>query len=296
MVEIKRVPFVPLSLEKALKPARAFFFLSSSAAKAMPSIEVKLIQAGIKLKAREYLAVAMFSSVFWFFIIFSLFTSLAKAVNYQNPFLLSIPFSCMFAAVSYMYILFYPNLLVARRDREIEKNLLFAIRHLFIQVRSGVSLFDGLVSVSKGNYGIISRELEECTKEIATGKDEIVALEELTFKNPNLHFRRALWQIINSLRAGGDLGSTLELLALNLSEEQKVKIRKYGAQLSPLALMYMMMTIIIPTLGVTFLIIFSTFSGIAVPEIVFYMLIFILAIFQFMFIGMVKSRRPSVEV
>jgi flagellar protein FlaJ len=296
MVEIKRIPFVPLPLEKAVKPARLFFFLTSPLAKAMPSLDVKLIQAGIKMKAREYMAVAVFSSVFWFFLIFCLFTPLAVAVKFSTPLLISLPFSILLSAVAYFYITFYPNLLVIKRDKEIEKNIMFAIRHLFIQVRSGVSLFDGLVSVSKGDYGIISKELEECTKQIATGKEEVSVLEELAFKNPNLHFRRALWQIINSLRAGGDIGSTLELLAQNLSEEQKVKIRKYGSQLSPMALMYMMMAIILPTLGVTFMVIFSTFSGIVIPPIGFYMIVFVLAVFQFMFIGMIKSRRPSVEV
>lgn len=296
MAEVKRIPFVPLPLNKALKIARVFYFFSSPVSKTMPSLEAKLVQAGIKIKSREYVGVAMFTSLFWFLLIFSLFTPLGIAMKIQNPIMIFLPISLMFALISYIYILFYPNMIVLKRNREIEKNLLFAMRHLFIQVKSGVSLFDGLVSVAKGNYGIISEEFRKCTKEIATGRDEIEALEELTFRNPNLHFRRALWQIINCMRAGGDIGTTLELLAHNLSEEQRVKIRKYGAELSPLALMYMMMTIIIPTLGMVFLIIFSSFSGIVIPQMIFYLILLVLAVFQFMFIGMVKSRRPSVEV
>jgi flagellar protein FlaJ len=185
---------------------------------------------------------------------------------------------------------------MAKKNRDIEKNLLFAIRHMFIQVRSGVSLFDSLVSVSKANYGLISEEFGKCTKEIATGKEETVALEELTLRTPNISLKRIIWQIINSLRAGGDIGNTLDVMAQNLSEEQKVNIRKYGSQLSPMALMYLMFTVILPTLGITFLIIFSTFSGVQVPETVFYLILIILTVFQFMFIGLVKSRRPSVEV
>jgi flagellar protein FlaJ len=296
MAEIKRIPFVPLPLDKALKAAKPFLFVATPASKTIPALDVKLIQAGIRMKGREYLAIALFSAFFWFFLIFSLFALLAVAAKFPSPLLISLPFSLLMSLIAYFYVNFYPNLLVIRKDREIEKNVLFAIRHLFIQVRSGVSLFDGLVSVSKGNYGIISKELEECTKQIATGKDEVTALEELTFKTPNIYFRRALWQIISCLRAGGDIGITLEILAQNLSEEQRVKIRKYGSQLSPMALMYMMMAIILPTLGVTFMVIFSSFSGIAIPPLGFYMIVFMIAIFQFMFLGMVKSRRPSVEV
>ena len=173
--------------------------------------------------------------------------------------------------------------------------MLFAIRHLYIQVKSGVSLFDAMVSVSKGNYGLISKEFERAVKEIATGKDEIEALEDLSFRNPSPYFRRTIWQIINSLRAGGDIGKTLKIIANDLSEEQKVKIRKYGSQLSPMALMYLMLSVIMPTLGITFLLIFSSFTGFTMPPIFFYMVLAILAVFQFMFIGMIKSRRPAVE-
>ena len=97
------------------------------------------------------------------------------------------------------------------------------------------------------------------------------------------------------MRAGGDIGKTLKIIANDLSEEQKVKIRKYGSQLSPMALMYLMLSVIMPTLGITFLLIFSSFTGFTMPPIFFYMVLAILAVFQFMFIGMIKSRRPAVE-
>lgn len=295
---MKRIPFVPFPLAKVSKFSRVFLWASSKIAKINPFLSQGLIQAGIELKDREYLAICIFSALFWFSIIFVVFISLGAAAhqNFLNLLKISVAFSAVVSGVSFIYIIFYPNLLMAKKNRDIEKNLLFAIRHMFIQVRSGVSLFDSLVSVSKANYGLISEEFGKCTKEIATGKEETVALEELTLRTPNISLKRIIWQIINSLRAGGDIGNTLDVMAQNLSEEQKVNIRKYGSQLSPMALMYLMFTVILPTLGITFLIIFSTFSGVQVPETVFYLILIILTVFQFMFIGLVKSRRPSVEV
>jgi flagellar protein FlaJ len=178
----------------------------------------------------------------------------------------------------------------------LEKNLAFALRHLLIQVRSGVPLFDGLVSVSNGNYGLITEEFKNCVKKISTGMSETVALEEMIFKNPSLQFRRIIWQITNSLRTGADLGDTLDSIVSNLSSEQKVAIRKYGSQLNPLSMMYMMTAVIIPSLGITFLILLSSFSGTAVSEILFWMILVALATFQFMFIGIVKNRRPPIEL
>jgi flagellar protein FlaJ len=170
------------------------------------------------------------------------------------------------------------------------------MRHLLIQIRSGVSLFDAMVSITKADYGLVSEEFNKCVKSIATGTDEIVALEQMTFKNPSMYFRRVIWQLTNSMRSGVDIGDTLSRLVVNLSEEQKVLVRKYGSQLSPLALMYMMLAVVMPTLGISFLLIFSSFTGIVISEFTFYFIIIVLAIFQFMFIGIVKNRRPVVEI
>ena len=153
-----------------------------------------------------------------------------------------------------------------RKVRDLEKNLLYGLRHLAIQVKSGVSLFDALVSVSKQDYGILSEELAVCTKKISTGLAEDRALEELAMKNPSLHFRRAIWQIVNSMKSGTDLGDTLESIVSSISSEQRISIRKYGSQLNPMAMMYMMLAVIIPSLGITFLIILSSFSGFPITK------------------------------
>ena len=143
---------------------------------------------------------------------------------------------------------------------------------------------------------MVSEEFDKCSKEISTGKGETDALEEMAFRNPNPVFKRVVWQLVNSMRAGGNIGSTLDMMAKNLSEEQRVKIRKYGSQLNPLALMYLMFSVILPTLGLSFLIIFSSVSGFQLPRAIFYLIMVVLLVFQFSFIGLVKNRRPSVEI
>jgi archaeal flagellar protein FlaJ len=292
---MKTIPFVPFRFETATKASRIFLWLSSRVVKFNPFLSQNLSQSGIEIKDREYMALTIFSSVFWFLMTFSLFTLFGIILG-KNIFLMSIIFSFLMSVFVSTYISFFPILIISKKNMDIDRNLLFAMRHLFIQVRSGVSLFDAIVSISKNNYGIISEEFGKCAKEIVTGKEEINALEEMTLRNPNIGFKRVIWQMVNSLRAGGDIGKTLNSMSKDLSEEQKVKIRKYGSQLSPMALMYLMFTVILPTLGITFLVIFSTFSGIQISQSLFYMILFVLTIFQFMFIGLVKSRRPSVEV
>ena len=167
---------------------------------------------------------------------------------------------------------------------------------MLIQVKSGVPLFEGMVSLSRGDYGAVSEEFAKCTKEIGTGTSEVEAINNMAMRNPSLHFRRILWQLANAMRAGSDVGNALTVLVENLSSEQRTEIRKYGSQLNPLALMYMMFTVIMPSLGITFLFIMSSFSGLEIPKVIFYIILFSISIFQFMFLGLIKSRRPAIEL
>jgi pilus assembly protein TadC len=140
---------------------------------------------------------------------------------------------------------------------------------------------------------MLSHEFKRAVNEINTGKSEIAALEMLARDNPSLYFRRVLWQMVNALKSGADIGQTMKQIVDNLSEEQRIAIKKYGAQLNPLALMYMIFCVIFPTLGITFLLVISSFIGIGFD--LEYMLIGILVflvMFQFMLIGLIKSRRP----
>jgi flagellar protein FlaJ len=293
---MQRIPFVPFPLEKAKNFAKPFLGISSKLVKFFPGLDAKLLQAGINLKAREYLSVAIFSSFFWFFLVFCLF-SLFLIKNLTLNFFLILFFSSLaISFLSFTYINLYPNLIVIRKIKDIEKNLPFAMRHLLVQVKSGVSLFDAMGSVAEGGYGLVSVEFGKCVKQIATGIDVKDALEEMAFKNPSVYFRRTIWQLVNSMRSGVDIGDSLSLLVSNISQEQRVAIRRYGAQLSPLALLYMMLAVILPTLGITFLVILSTFSGISIPTFIFYLILVALAVFQFMLIGIIKNRMPAVEI
>jgi len=291
----KFIPFVPFKLDVALKFSRSFLWLGSKLSALNPYLPQKLAEAEIPLKDREYLSIAIFSSIYWFTVLFSILTFLPALVG-KNFISISLPISLLVALIAFFYINFYPNLVALRKSKDIERNLLFVVRHLYVQVRSGVSLFDAMVAVSKEDYGIISKEFERAVKEISTGKEQTAVLEEMALRVSHTGFKRILWQIVNSLKSGADISKVLSVIANELSQEQRVKIRKYGSQLSPYALMYLMLTVILPTLGISFLIILSSFSGVQIPEAFFFLIWGVVVLFQIMFIGMIKSSRPSVEV
>jgi flagellar protein FlaJ len=293
----RRIPFVPFPLPLAKQIVKPFYGIGGRLEKLYPGLGVRLTQAGIDANPREYLAVAFFCLWFWamlIFVVFLVFSLLFPSIQNLIYVMTTVPMIVGFLA--FVYITLYPSLIVSRKIRELDKNLLFSLRHLLIQVRSGVSLFDSLVSVSEKEYGLVSKEFKECVKKISTGMSQTEALEELILRNPSLHFRRVIWQLTNAIRTGADLGDTLEAIVDNLSGEQKVAIRRYGSQLNPLSMMYMMTAVILPSLGITFLILLSSLSGIIVSEFMFWAILAALIVFQFMFIGIVKNRRPAIEL
>ena len=263
--------------------------------KISPGIKLDIDQAGFDMDAREYLSIAIFSAFFMFCVVFfPLLLVSIVAVELVKGLTISISIAAILFVVTLLYLKMYPKLIVKKRVADLERNLLHALKHIYVQVKAGVSIFETFVSVSLGDYGSVSKEFKKIVKEINSGTSAEAALENLALKNPSLYFRRSIWQMSNGIKAGSDVAVVLKSIIENIAAQQKVEIRKYGAKLNPMTLVYMMMAVIIPSLGVTFLIILSTFSGFTVSETMFWLILVFLAVFQFMFIGIIKSRRPNI--
>lgn len=296
MATLKTIPLVPFKVSMLKRISRPFASVSDVFEKMFPDFELQLSQAELEIEARDYFAIAVFSALFWFALLFGTVFTLAVLLTEQTYLLITLASSSIIAAMVFFYVMNYPKLIIVRKLRDLDKNLLYSLRDLSVQIKSGVPMFDAMVSISRKDYGRISEEFRIGVKKISTGMSAPDALEDMALKNPSLNFRRSIWQMVNSIRSGTDLGNTLDNVVNNISREQQVQIKKYGAQLNPLAMMYMMVGVILPSLGITFLIILSSFSGFPVTEWVFWGILLVLTVFQIAFIGIVKSRRPSIEI
>ena len=196
---------------------------------------------------------------------------------------------------TFIHQISYPRLKANRRIKEIDKNLLSVLRTILIQLNSGVALFDVFISISKSDYGEISKVFSKMVKKINTGTPQIVALEEIAKNNPSIFFRKSIWQLINGMQAGSNINNVLKGIIDSLSKEQLIQIENYGSQLNPLAMFYMIIVIIIPSLSVTFITVISSFfssSGIDNRFVLIVLFIFVF-IFQMIFLGIIKTKRPS---
>ncbi|HLD88789.1 MAG TPA: type II secretion system F family protein [Candidatus Nanoarchaeia archaeon] len=277
------------------KTRYAFTSIAHAVAPFFPLLELQLKQARIEATALDYLA-ETFDFIFknFLFLTVSIFLVLiiAGQIRLFLLFLIGILVLCL---LLFTRRIAYPKFLATKTTRDLENNLLPVVRTLIIQVESGVPLFTSLVGISNENYGEVSKSLKKAIREINAGRPEIEALEQMADESPSIFFRRAMWQITNGMKGGSDIAVVLREVAKSLSEEQIDQINEYGSTLNPLAMFYMMIAIIMPTLAITFFIVMSSFIGIQgyVVQLVLWVFYVIVILMQIVFLGVIKSRRPN---
>lgn len=289
---MKKLPFAPLPLKTMQSFAKYFYVFGDAIYKGMPTLRMELAQAKIEMDPREYASIALITSLIYLIVFLFLFVFLSIILQI-NLFPINVALSLAFAGFMIVAGLFYPRIVVRRRMRELETHLVPALRHLLIEVRSGVPLFNAMAGITKG-YGEVSDEFKHVIKDINAGEKEVAALNNAIKLNPSFSFRRAIWQISNALMSGADVGDALEAIIEDLTKEQVTAIRRYGQELNPWTMIYMVAAVIIPSLGVTFLVVISVFSGAIIPKIIYPMIAAGLLGFQLFFMNFVKSKRPSV--
>ncbi len=293
---MQNVPFLPFKKEVALKIAHRLMGFGEFVSNFFPALRFELNESGIDSDPREWSSFAIIGFVIYFLMISAVMLLVTlQHVDVIISILLSFGSGAFVGGMVFFVIIMYPHVSVKRKVRDIEKNLSAALHQILVQIRAGVPLFNCITAIARSEYGKLSEEMKKALNEINTGKSEAAALELIARDTPSLHFRRIIWQLVNSIKSGADVGETIKEIVNDISVEQRIAIKKYGSTLNPMTMMYMMLAVIMPTLGITFLLVLSTFSGgmnFDINMLLIFILVF-LAIFQFMFIGMIKSRRPS---
>jgi pilus assembly protein TadC len=287
------IPFSFLPYGLLRKLSRMFFWLGNPLSKRIKNFELNLKQSKIKLRPAEYVSMCI-TSTFFFLVILSILISVLL-IQFGFGYGAGI-FSIFFVSLFiFTQQIMYPKLRANRKIKDIEKNLLPALQNMLVQLSSGVPLFNVIATISDSNYGGVSKQFKIAVRKINAGEPQIRVLEELARDNPSLYFRRTMWQIISGMETGTDMTDVVKLSIDNLSEEQIIQIQKYGSQLNPLAMFYMIIAVIIPALGITFIIILASFLNLSSTAVkfVFWGLLAFVFFFQLMFIGMLKTRKPN---
>ena len=290
------VPLLPFSL---LPPKLVFGLASKMRGMGglvhlwVPMLSEDLVEAGYSgIDAATYSAASGIAALVNFVAVLLVVLVLGAAMHKQIALIalavaLAIGFATLFTCLA------FPQITATRMRRSIDANMAAVTRQLLVQIRSGVPLFNALLSVSSGHQKV-SEEFYKIVSKLNAGVPETDALAEASATSPSLQFRRVVWQIGNALKVGTDVGAALEATLSELELDQIEHIKEYAQELSPLTMVYMITAIIIPSLGITLIIVIGSLLSITIPEIILPIIFVGMVGFQLFFLNFVSTRRPVV--
>jgi len=184
---------------------------------------------------------------------------------------------------------------IIKRQKEIDKDVLFAGRYLLVKLNSGQPLMNALIDASK-SYGIASNYFKDIVRDIELGKPIEQALSDAAEYSPSLKFKKIIFQISNALKIGIDVTEFLDATLNEIADQQMIEINRYGKKLNSITLFYMLFAIVLPSLGLTIFIVVASMSGINVDLAFFGVLLAFIMILQMIFLIIYKSIRPNINI
>jgi len=247
----------------------------------LPYTPVQYINRSLKVSALS----ALLFTVLFFFV-------LQKAG--RSKFFLAPIFIILFI-LFFQYSLIKIKAKIRKREREIDKEVLFIGRYMLVKLYSGRPLLNAIIETSSSR-GIASKYIKEIVDDIGTGRTIEDALNNAMVYSPSNKLRRILFYINNALQLGIDVTKPLESVLEEITREEELEIRKYGKKLNTLVIFYMLAAIILPSLGVAMFIVISSFINFPIDFNGLLVLIFFIVVLQFLFITFFKSIRPMVNL
>ena len=261
-------------------------------ARSLPDLKHKLKRAGMDYKPDEFVK-RTFLSAFYLTTGLAVSTALilARFNALKSIMLVFVP---IIFIVFFSYMMKVPDVRIARKEKSITKEIVFAGRHLVIELESGVPLYNAMINVSK-NYEVVGAYFKEIIAKVNLGTSMEDALTEAVEFIPSNDFRRLLWQILNSVRTGSDVSRSLTSVLEQIAREQTIELNKYSKKLNPFAMFYMIIAVILPSLGITMLVVLSSFLEFKLSLTIFIIIACFLGFVQFIFLSLIKFSRPAIE-
>ncbi len=243
--------------------------LSSSVSKNYPDFYEKirhsLRMSDMKVLARTYMSIVLFSSLLTFIVILAagvllnLFLFKATFIGFMASIAISIILSvCMF------FILYlYPSLIVGGRRRLIKNDLPFAIMHMAAIAGSGappVTMFRLLLN--SGEYKGLESEIKKIVNYVNLfGYDLSTALKTVAAATPSKRFKDVLSGIAATVESGGSLKSYLNSMAEDTMTTYRLERKKYVESLATYSDLYTGILIAAPLLFIVTLAIINILGG-----------------------------------
>ena len=164
-------------------------------------------------------------------------------------------------AMIYVFTTNYPQIKEKNSYSDLNQELPYALRHMGIELKSGKGLHDTLITIKNADYGSLSREFNRVLEEVKYGKPTEESLLEMSRRVKSEGLSRTIHQIIGTLRVGGNLANSLNIIAKDISFETQIKLKEYTQKLNSFILIYTFIAILAPVVILIMLMASSTVMG-----------------------------------
>ncbi|MEM0149619.1 MAG: type II secretion system F family protein [Candidatus Micrarchaeaceae archaeon] len=257
-------------------------------------LEIALKEHGIKGSLYDFIkrmliASAMFG-VILAFAVFLLFEKIGLSIAYSAIF--AVLLGVVVFRMSFTTFLNYPTRKSTADSKSVERDILFAARDMIISLRSGMPLFNAIISISTG-YGAASKEFGKIVERVQLGMPLEDAIDNTVAETKSPSFRRIMLQASVSIRAGADVVSALQSVIDQISQERIIELRRYGQRLNAIAMFYMLFGVILPSMGIAVVTILTTFIALfSVTETLLVFVLIGLLFLQIIFLMLIRNSRP----
>jgi len=261
--------------------------------KHFPQLPKKLIVANIGSSPSNYLKNSVIDS-------FIKSTLVALATVF---FLIKLNKSFIFAILIFIasvFIFFKLNLLnvdksISIRKKAIDGESIYAGRYMLLKLYSGTPLLNALIEQSKGE-GAASKYIKEIVDDINSGSSIEESLDNAITYCPSDKFRKILFYIGNAIKYGVDVTGPLESAINQIIEEKMIEVERYGKKMNSFVIFYMLLGVVMPSLGITMLMVISGFIGINFDKTMLFIMNFLILASQLIFLILIKGRAPSIDI
>lgn len=161
----------------------------------------------------------------------------------------------------YIFVIYYPTIKEQSSYSDINQELPYALRHMGIELKSGKGLHDALLAIKNSDYGSLSMEFNRVLEEVKFGSSTEESLLEMSNRVKSDGLSRAIQQIVSTLRVGGNLSDTLNIIANDITFDMHIKLKEYSQKLNSFILIYTFIAILTPIIGLIMLMAGSTVMG-----------------------------------
>ena len=284
-------------ISKARGFGETFLFIGRFLSKVVFSLKYDLDKAEIDIDAERYCLAALVSAATYgivFGMIGMAFGVVITKFIGNTTILMMVGIGILGFLATLTYHLFYPKIATHQLALFVDQQLLFALRSMLLQLSSGMGLFETMSTVSKGNFGEVSREFDQVIKDVNSGLSETQALEKLAFRTESEYLKKTIWQILTAIKSGGSIVGALNVQIEALINFQLESIKNYSAELNLWILIYLVVAAAMPSLGVTFLTIISTIGGSGIGLDMILTIVMLSILVQIAMITFLRTRVPKV--